>query len=114
MISGFQMTTKGNDLTVVEWIKMAKDLRILSENHETKFIVIEGQIEEGEGEEKTIKSGIVLLNKTPFELDEVVTLMKDSEQQFKSNFINDIYHQYTTAARSACNGMSVLCVFLTN
>ncbi len=114
MVSGFQMTTKSNDLTVEEWIKMTKVLRVLSENHDTKYIAIEGQIEEDEGEEKTIKSGILLLNKTPFEFDEVVTLMKDGEQQFKINFINDIYHEYTVATRSACNGMSLLIILPTN
>jgi m7GpppX diphosphatase len=90
---------------------MTKVLRVLSENHDTKYIAIEGQIEEDEGEEKTIKSGILLLNKTPFEFDEVVTLMKDGEQQFKINFINDIYHEYTVAARSACNGVKLTFIY---
>jgi len=113
MISYFQMSTKSNDLTVEEWSKMSKHVRVLSDDHETKVIAIEGQIEEGEGDEKTIKSGVLLLEKTPFEFDEVVALMKDGEQQFKVNFINDIYREYMVAARSVCNGMSLLIVLST-
>ncbi|CAF3484988.1 unnamed protein product [Adineta steineri] len=99
------MTTANHDLTVEEWSKMSKNVRVLNENRETKRIVIEGQIEEGEGDEKTTKSGILILDKEPFQFDEVLTLMKDNEQQFKVDFINDIYRQYTVAARSACNNV---------
>lgn len=100
----FQMADASSDLTVEEWSRLCKTFRVLLEDHANKRIAIEGQIEEGEGDEKTIKSGVLVLGKTPFEFDEVISLMKNDEQQFKINFINDIYHEYTVAARSTCNG----------
>jgi len=113
-MSSFQMTTEGSDLTVEEWIKMSKLVRVLAHDHDTNYIAIEVQIEEGESDNKTIKSGILLLKKPPFEFDEVVTLMKGDEQQFKVKFINDIYHHCMVAAQSACNGMFLLTIIFNN
>ena len=85
-----------------EWNKKVKVLRILNDDHEKKFAVIEGEVGENEGEKK---SAVLLFEKAPFQLDDIVKLMKDNEEQFKVDFINDIYHKYTVEARSACNGM---------
>jgi hypothetical protein len=85
------------------WNKNLKLLRILNDNHETKYAAIEGEIEENEGGKK---SAVLLFEKTPFQFDDVVKLMKGDEQQFKTDFINDVYHRYTVEARSTCNGMS--------
>lgn len=85
-----------------EWNKNVKILRILNDDHEIKFAAIEGEVEEKEGEKK---SAVLLFEKTPFQLDDVAKLMKDNVEQFKEDFVNDIYHKYTVEARSACNGM---------
>jgi hypothetical protein len=85
-----------------EWNKNLKLLRVLNVDHETKFAAIEGEVEETDGEKK---SAVLVFEKTPFQFDDVTKLMKDTEQQFKVDFINDIYHKYTLEARSACNGM---------
>lgn len=114
MMPCFQMTTKSNDLTIEEWSKMAKFVRILLVDHEKKLIAIEGQVEEGEGDDKTIKSGVLVLEKTPFEFDEVVTMIKGDEHQFKIDLINDIYRYYTIATQSICNGMFSMTVLSTN
>ncbi len=79
-----------------EWNKNLKLLRILNDDHEMKFAAIEGEIED--------KSAVLLFEKTPFHLDDIAKLMKENEQQFKVDFINDIYHKYTVEARSSCNG----------
>ncbi len=85
-----------------EWNKNVKLLRILNDDHEMKFAAIEGEVEENDGEKK---SAVLLFEKTPFQFDDVVKLMKENEEQFKVDFINDIYHKYTVEARSTCNGM---------
>jgi hypothetical protein len=85
-----------------DWNKNVKLLRILNDDHETKFAAIEGEIEENEGEKK---SAVLLFEKTSFQFDDLVKLMKEDQQQFKVDFINDIYHKYTVEAQTACNGM---------
>ena len=85
-----------------DWNKNVKLLRILNDNYDTKYVAIEGEVEENENEKK---SAVLLLEKTAFQFDDVVKLMNDNEQKFKVDFINDIYHKYTVEARSACNGM---------
>jgi hypothetical protein len=84
-----------------EWNKNLKLLRILNADHETKIATIEGEIEQTNGEKK---SAVLILEKTPFQFDDIVKLMKENEQQFKIDFINDIYHKFTVEARSSCNG----------
>ncbi|CAF0774638.1 unnamed protein product [Rotaria sordida] len=91
-----------------DWNKNIKLLRILNNDHESKFATIEGEIEENEGEKK---SAVLILEKTPFQLDDVVKLIKDNEQQFKVDFINDIYHKYTVEARSTCNDIKLAFVY---
>jgi hypothetical protein len=94
-----------------EWNKKVKLIRMLNDDHETKYATFEGEIEENDGEKK---SAVLVLEKTPFQLDNVVNLMKDNDHQFKVDFINDVYQKYTVAARSSCNGMfNKLCKRLT-
>jgi len=93
-----------------EWNKNVTLLRILNDDHEKKFAAIEGEVGENEGEKK---SAVLLLEKTPFHLDDVAKLMKGDEEQFKVDFINDIYHKYTVEARSACNGMFRIKIYVT-
>lgn len=85
-----------------DWNKHVKLLRILHDDHDTKYVAIEGEVEEKEGEKK---SAVLIYEKTPFQFDDVVKLMQENEQQFKVDFVNDIYHKYTVEAKSACNGM---------
>ncbi|CAF0861676.1 unnamed protein product [Adineta steineri] len=89
---------------MAEWNKNVKLLRILNDNHELKFVAIEGEVEAKEGEPK---SAVLLFEKTPFQFDDVTKLMKGDEQQFKVDFINDIYHKYTVEAQSACNDIKL-------
>ncbi len=93
-----------------EWNKNVKLLRILNDDHEMKFAAIEGEVEENDGEKK---SAVLFFEKTPFQFDDLVKLMKDNEQQFKVDFINDVYHKYTVEARSACNGMFRIKIYVT-
>ncbi|CAF4290812.1 unnamed protein product, partial [Adineta steineri] len=85
---------------MAEWNKNVKLLRILNDNHELKFVAIEGEVEAKDGE---TKSAVLLFEKTPFQFDDVTKLMQGDEQQFKVDFITDIYHKYTVEAQSACN-----------
>lgn len=80
-----------------DWNKNVKLVKILNDNHEKKFIAVEGELEE--------KSAVLILEKTPFQFDEVTRLLKENEQTFRTDFINDVYHKYTVQARSTCNGM---------
>ncbi|CAF2370248.1 unnamed protein product [Rotaria sp. Silwood2] len=91
-----------------DWNKNVKLLRILNDDHESKYATIEGEVEDKEGEKK---SAVLILEKTPFQFDDVVKLMKDNEQQFKEDFVNDIYHKYTVAARSTCNDIKVAFIY---
>lgn len=84
-----------------DWNKKVKLLRVINDNHETKYAAFEGEIEENEGEKKT---AVLVFEKTPFQFDDVVTLLKDNEQQFQLNFVNDVYRTYNIEARSICNG----------
>ena len=92
-----------NPVIMAEWNKKVKLLRILNDDHEMKFAAIEGEVEENDGEKK---AAVLLFEKTPFQLDEVSKLMQDSTEQFKVDFINDIYHKYKVEARTSCNGRS--------
>lgn len=87
---------------MAEWNKNVKLLRILNDDHESKFAVIEGEVETSENEKN---SAVLLFEKTPFQLDDLSKLMKENEEQFKVDFINDVYHKYTVEARTTCNGM---------
>ncbi|CAF0957844.1 unnamed protein product [Adineta steineri] len=89
---------------MAEWNKNVKLLRILNDNHELKFVAIEGEVEAKDGE---TKSAVLLFEKTPFQFDDVTKLMQGDEQQFKVDFINDIYHKYTVEAQSACNDIKL-------
>jgi len=91
-----------------DWNKNVKLLRILNDDHESKFAAIEGEVEENEGEKK---SAVLIFEKTPFHYDDLVKLMKDNEQKFKTDFINDVYHKYTIEARSACNDIKLQFVY---
>ncbi|CAF3138458.1 unnamed protein product [Rotaria socialis] len=87
-----------------DWNKKVKLVRILNDDQESKFAAIEGEVEGTEGEKQ---SAVLVFEKTPFHFDEVVKLMNDDQQQFKVDFINDIYHKYTVEARSACNDIKL-------
>ena len=84
-----------------EWNKNVKLLRVLNDDPDSKFAAIEGEVEGKDGDKQP---AVLVLEKTPFQLDGVVKLMQGDEQQFKVDFINDVYHKYTVEARSACNG----------
>ncbi|CAF0790758.1 unnamed protein product [Rotaria sp. Silwood1] len=90
------------------WHKQVKLLRILNDDHESKYAAIEGEIEENEGEKK---SAVLLFEKTPFQFDDVVKLMNHNEQKFKEDFVNDIYHKYTVEARSTCNDIKLAFIY---
>jgi hypothetical protein len=90
-----------------EWNKKVKLIRLLNDDHESKFASIEGEVEEPNGEKK---SAVLVLEKTSFQFNDVEKLMKENEEQFKVDFINDIYHKYTVEARTACNGMFKNCL----
>lgn len=110
----FQMTTKDDQLTIREWIKMSKNVQVLSCDRDTKTIAIGGEIEEGEDDNKTIKLGIVVLEKTPFEFDEAANLLNGDEQHFRIDFINNIYRHCTVTDSLLCNSMFILTVRSTN
>lgn len=84
-----------------EQSKKIKLLRLLNDDHETKLAAFEGEIEENDGEKKTT---VLVFEKTPFQFDGVGKLLKDNEQKYQIGLINDVYHTYTTQARSVCNG----------
>lgn len=84
-----------------QWNKNVKLLRILNDDHDSKFAAIEGEVEGQNGDKQP---AVLVLEKTPFHFDEVVKLMQADEQQFKVDFINDVYHKYTVDAQAACNG----------
>lgn len=87
-----------------DWNKNVKLVRVLNDDHEKKFAAVEGEIE---GKEGGKQSAVLLLEKTPFHFDDLVRLLKENEQKFTTDFINDVYHKYTVEARSTCNGMSI-------
>ncbi|UJR15991.1 hypothetical protein I4U23_002910 [Adineta vaga] len=91
-----------------EWNKNVKLLRILNDDHSGKFAAIEGEVEDKEGEKK---SAVLLFEKTPFQFDDLKKLMQDDEQQFKVDFINDVYHKYTVEARAACNDVKLAYIY---
>lgn len=91
-----------------DWNKKVKLLRVINDNHETKYAAFEGEMEDKEGEKKT---AVLVFEKTPFQFDDVVTLLKDNEQQFHLNFVNDVYHTYNIEARSICNGVKLSMVY---
>jgi m7GpppX diphosphatase len=91
-----------------EWHKNIKLLRILNDDHEMKFAAIEGEIEDNDGEKKSV---VLLFEKTPFHFDDVAKLMKENELQFKVDFINDIYHKYIVEERSSCNDIKLMFIY---
>lgn len=86
---------------MVEWNKQVKLIRLLNDDQDMKFASVEGEVTDKDGVKQP---AVLLFEKTPFRFDDVAKLMQENEEQFKVEFINDIYHKYSVEARMHCNG----------
>lgn len=105
--SSFQILRLTNRIlrAMTEWNKNVKFVRLLNAHHDSKTAVVEGEAEDKDGVKQP---AVLFFEKAPFEYDELSKMMQESGEQFKLDFVNDIYHKYVVEAREHCNGKSTM------